>query len=210
MAMADQTCGICLDTIPARLVLKTLCCQQFLCHHCTAADRAYKNVPSCPFCRHANYEVCPLPSEDAHLVAAPALCMTPHTLEGTWDVRVTESCKVGTCKYTATLKIQGRSGRYEAADSDSHYGNAAWNELTFGHTTSGKSFVAKQRMARAPSWVGDGASICGPAGLQGRLSGPNSAKFTSSMTLQDPRDEELEMEIVQECEMFRRRETVSI
>lgn len=210
MAMADQTCGICLDTTPTRLVLKTLCCQQCLCHHCNAADRAYKSVSSCPFCRHANYEVCPSPSDGAHLEAAPAVCLMPHTLEGIWDVRVTESCKVGTCKYSATLKIQGRSGCYEATESDSHYRNAAWNELTFGHTTSGKSFVAKQRMARAPSWVGDGASICGPAGLQGRLSGPNSAKFTSSMTLQDRESNELE--IVQECEMVRRslRQTTTI
>jgi len=209
MAMADQTCGICLEKMPARLVLKTLCCQQFLCHHCNAADRAYKSVPSCPFCRHANYEVGPSPSEDAHLVAAPALCLMPHTLEGTWDVRVTESCKLGTSKYTVTLKIQGRSGRYETTESDSHFRNAAWNDLSFGHTTSGKSFVAKQRIARAPSWVGD-ASICGPAGLQGRLSGPDSAKFTSSMTLQDRESNELE--IVQECEMVRRslRETTTI
>jgi len=120
-------------------------------------------------------------------------------------VCITESSKLGSSKYTITLNLEGDTGKYEVPDNDeNHYGNGSWDEVDWGKTVSGKSFVAKQKIAHAPSWLGCGASIAGRSGLQGRLSqGGNSATFTTSMTVLSPGDGD-ELEIVQRGEMKRR------
>jgi len=126
----------------------------------------------------------------------------PLSLEGAWDVSITESSTAGTTKHNITMIVEGGSAKYIAADDESHYRNGAWSDLAIGHTSSGKSFVAKQRMSCAPSWLGR-ASVLGPSGLRGRLSGPNSAKFATSMTILDQRGDN-ELEIEQVGEMTRR------
>jgi hypothetical protein len=125
-------------------------------------------------------------------------------LVGTWDVRITESSRCGSTEHNITLTIEeGNSAKYEADNEGScHYKGSAWDELTFGHTLSGKSFVAKQKMRAAPSWLGH-SSLQGRSGLRGRLNGPNSGRFTTSMTILDPRGED-EIEIQQEASMTRR------
>merc|ERR1719310_1585334 len=191
-------CGICLEHIAVEHVQKTVCCQNLVCSHCAAADQAYKVIPSCPFCRHQHYETRPL-----HQCGEATVPSQPRTLEGTWEVQVKESSKIGSSSYSVTLEIGADSARYVVADDDCHYKDSSWNELNMGHTSSGKSFVARQKIAKAPSWLGDGVSVLGRAGLSGRLTGPNSAKFTSSMTLFSPGDDD-ELEIVQEGSMMRK------
>jgi len=201
--MAAQDCGICLQNISANFLRETTCCRQCLCQDCWAADRVYKAVPTCPFCRRRDYETRSLQEgeEVASTTTTPAI-----QLDGVWDVKIIESSKIGRSQQKITLKIDGDSAKYEILKDDdgaSHYDNAEWEELTFGHTPSGKTFVAKQKLARAPSWMGSRASVMGRTGLRGRLNGPDSAKFTTSVTIMGPRDDELE--IVQEAEMTRRR-----
>jgi len=199
--MAAQECGICLESVSLQLVLQTTCCRQILCRHCTLSDRAYKPVPTCPFCRQLDYDTCELGSaEEQQESTLPS--DTPPSLEGIWEVHITESSAIGSSQHTITLKIQGESGTYEVDEDDDHYENGCWSELQMGNTKSGKSFVGKQKMACAPSWLGQGASIFGHEGLRGRLSGPDSAKFTTSMTVLSPGGSE-ELEIVQEGEMTR-------
>jgi hypothetical protein len=120
-----------------------------------------------------------------------------------WDVHITESSSLGTAKYTVTLDIDGTKGSYVDSTSDSHYQGGSWNELKFGHTPSGKTFVAEHRIRHPPSFLGRGAAVNGPEGLRGRMEGPNSAKFCTSMTVSDSRGDQ-ELEIHQEGVMRRR------
>jgi hypothetical protein len=186
--MADQDCGICLQTISKDFLVKSECCKQHMCRDCATSARAYKTKPTCPFCRAEDYSICAL--EDGE---EPPL--SPSSLQGVWDVCITESSSLGKSSHTITLKIDQDSAKYAAPDDDeSHYNHGAWDDLTVGHTPSGKTFVGKQKLGRAPSWLGR-ACVVG-AGLRGRLHTPNAAKFTTSMTVISPEGDELE--IVQE------------
>lgn len=164
------------------------------------SDRAYKMVPTCPFCRRGNYETRSLLNTEANTAEPNAEAHASEvlaSLDGTWAVSITESSSVGTTKHKITMIIEGASAKYIAADDDeSHYHNGEWVDLAFGHTSSGESFVAKQSMSCAPSWLGQ-CSIQGCAGLRGKLSGRNSATFATSMTVLAGRnDDEIEFEQV--------------
>lgn len=197
-----RQCGICLEDKSLQFLTTTACCKQSLCRDCHASVCAYSNMrqPQCPFCRKANFTVNKLSNEataDSPRVPRPSL-------EGAWVVHITERSRIGTTKYAVTLNIEGGSGKYEDANNrDSHYNDGSWNELQFGHTPSGKTFVGEQFLSRSPSWLGPHYPTSGSAGLRGRLNGPNSATFCTSMTICDPRGDD-ELEIVQEGVMTRR------
>lgn len=197
--MANSECGICLESVEAHLDCLTSCCKQHLCHNCFTADCAYKEVPVCPFCREKRYEV---QKPQAHERSNEESHELP-SLDGIWDVDITEKSSVGETKHKVTVKIVGDTGKYHSEENESHYQDGDWSELSFGHTNSGKSFVARQRLARAPTWTGGNSGILGAAGLLGRLIGPNAASFTTSMTVEDYRSGD-ELEIVQRGEMRRR------
>merc|ERR1712079_31646 len=191
--------GMCIQ-----FVRRAACCGHLLCNDCAVSDRAYKAVPTCLFCRRSGYTTSqlddfgvPLPPSEG----TPAA--TPCPLEGVWDLRIVESSQVGTSKIDITLEIDSNSGKYVSARDGNHYDDGSWNDIEFGHTPSGKTFVAKQEIHHSPSWLGHGASVNRLAGLRGRLSGPNSAKFTSSMSIVSARGDD-ELEIVQQGEMVRR------
>jgi len=196
----SMRCGICFEDTSSFRSRKTKCCQQWMCHHCAASDHIYKDVPTCPFCRHEHYEL-----DVGH--GTEELCLgdvkplrSCLDLEGVWDVHITESSKIGSWSYDAVLDIHGTTAEYEVCNN--RFDGVKWRDLTMGHTPSGQSFVARQTMTRAPSWC-HGATLLGPGGLQGRRCGADCAKFTTSMTLVANRGDD-EMEIVQKAEMKRR------
>jgi len=198
-----EECGICLDMITAGMLRTTTCCRKYICHHCAASVNVYKSVPTCPYCRHAGYNVEKLDGasgQPKHL--EEGLSSTPPRLAGTWDVKITESSKIGSSTYDVVLTIDGDSAHYKT--DDTHFKGGCWSELTFGHTQSGKSFVARQQMADVPAWM-SGATVMGSSGLQGRLNGLDSANFTSSVIIEDARGDE-ELEITQKAVMVRRQE----
>lgn len=189
----SDECGICFEEVSSCLV-KTACCRQWICEHCVASDRAYKTVPTCPFCRQHRYEVCAADCSIASVVSPLS------QFEGIWDVRVTERSTVGTSSYNATLTVEGDSAHFEA--DDNHLTGTIWQDLEFGKTPSGKSFCARHRMRNAPFWMDGRGNILDAAGLQGRLDGPNKATFATSYVVDNPRGEE-ELEITQTGVMTR-------
>lgn len=194
-----KACGICLEKAPMCLMGSTRCCQQYMCQHCFMSDQAYKAAPTCPFCRQQCYELSK--EQDDGVPIMPSATMS--NLEGVWDVRIVETSKVGSSTYHAELIIDGKAACY--AVGDNHLAGGSWDKLTFGHTPSGKTFVAKQMIKQVPSWCAGTASILCPEGLQGRLNGPDCASFTTSMTLVCNRSDE-ELEVVQKGEMVRKSE----
>jgi len=199
----QEECGICLDSITTSLLRITTCCRKSICHHCAASVRVYKAVPTCPYCRCTSFSVREADAVNEEVCCSSAALSTPSAhLEGTWDVKITEESKVGSSTYFVVLKIDGDSACYEAEDN--HFDGGRWSELTFGHTPSGQSFVARQMVKAAPTWLGGRISVSGNAGLQGRFSGLNSAEFTTSMIVHELRGDE-EMEFVQKRSMLRRR-----
>lgn len=131
-----------------------------------------------------------------------ALPSSPTRLAGIWDVKITESSKIGSSTYDVVLTIDEDSACYKA--DDTHFKGGCWSELTFGHTPSGQSFVARQQINQVPNWM-SGASVMGSSGLQGRLNGHDSGTFTSSMMIENERGDE-ELEITQKAVMVRRQE----
>jgi len=198
-----EECGICLDSIAPRSLRITVCCGKSICHHCAASVRVYKAVPTCPYCRFTSFSVHEIDiASDEVCRSSPALPTPSAHLEGTWDVTITETSRIGSSTYSnVVLKIDGHSACFEAEDT--HFDGGRWSELTFGHTPSGQSFVARQRVKAAPSWLGDCARVSGNAGLQGRFRGLNCAEFTTSMIIHHRRSDE-EMVITQKGSMMRR------
>jgi len=196
-----QECGVCLESIATSLLRITTCCRKPICHHCVASVRVYKAVPTCPYCRCTSFSVHEVDVANDEVCCSGAV-LPAHSahLEGTWDVEIIETSTVGSSTYSVVLKIGGDSACYEAEDT--HFDRGRWSELTFGHTPSGQSFVARQRV-KAPLWLGDRASVSGNAGLQGRFRGLNSAEFTTSMIVHDNTGDE-EIEIIQKGSMLRR------
>lgn len=187
-------CGICFEST-SRCLVMTACCKQFICQHCVASDRAYKNVSACPFCRQQCYDVCHEGGCNEH-VDVPKL-----EIDGTWDVQITEKSAAGTCTYSATLTIEGDSAQFQA-DGNNLEG-AVWHDFAFGKTPSGKSFAAKHHVRKPPSWMGDHAVILHPSGLRGRLNEPDKANFTTTFVVDDTRSD-AECEITQTGWMKRR------
>jgi hypothetical protein len=158
-------------------------------------DYLRKRVPVCPFCRQQEYQVSPLVAETVSHQPSSL------SLDGTWDVDITEKSKIGCSQYKVTLTINGDSAKYE--DPENHFDGSAWEELTFGHTKSGKSFTASQHLRRAPEWLGRGTSVDGHTGLLGRIEGTDSANFKTTVTYLSAEDDELE--VSQTAKMTRRR-----
>jgi len=134
------------------------------------------------------------------MTVSPSLVASPFKLDGTWDVHITESSKLGSTAHKATLCIDGEHASYNSQD---YFEGARWSDVLIGHTESGKTFVGKQNMLQGPLWMGDSVTVSGRAGLQGRFIGIDSATFTTSVTLIGDRGDE-ELEITHRGEMRRR------
>merc|ERR1719162_1698576 len=92
----QEECGICLDSITTSLLRITVCCGKSICHHCAASVRVYKAVPTCPYCRFTSFSVHEIDvANDEVCRSSPALPTPSADLEGTWDVTITETSRIG-------------------------------------------------------------------------------------------------------------------
>lgn len=135
--MDSPQCGVCLENKADQFMKTTRCCSQNLCTDCNASVEAYSAMRAlaCPFCRSQNFIVEDVSSTRPSCLPQEVFPPARASLEGTWDVHITERSSMGTVKYTVTLDIDGNKGSYVSPTSDgtgsedNHYTDGSWGEL---------------------------------------------------------------------------------
>lgn len=184
------SCGICLRRPFACDRLQTDCCGQVVCSACFAADCQRQDgwhESTCPYCRATDYTVT-LQQEIAEKAT--------ELLDGNWEVRLTETSPLGTSSHKLAVSISGNGAVFGAGGGGANLmQSSSWGDLRMGHTPSGRSFTATQRMGLTPDWIKDSrASVLGST-VEGRLHGLGRATFGITLTLMDPRGETMNINL---------------
>lgn len=182
-------CTICCDEEVIERFLMTDCCQQLMCERCYVRDGLRKEVRTCPFCREPQYTV-----------QGQRQVQPDRPLEGIWDVRVVEKSPAGSVTHSAIMTIAGDCGRFESGSG--YFEGGCWDGLAVGHTPSGRSFCATQRLSQAPPWMPSSARCHGGSQVDGRVTGRDLADFTSSLSVSDRKGDTVLVQY--QCQMRRR------
>lgn len=189
--MQERTCGICFEVVEGQLF--TDCCDQPICSMCFSAHMGRAATAACPFCRCPDYSA--HSSEGVNVGKA---------LSGDWDVHITETSPVNSCSHNVTLSIHGESGSYE--ECSSYVGGGGWSDVAVGHTASGKSFTARQKILSLPEWLQHSSAVLlGRCRVEGRLHGRDRASYSAVVRFSDKRGDTLELR--HEARMTRKRST---
>lgn len=186
---------------PSSRLLATTCCAKPICQDCLLSDQRRCHLPVCPYCRHAQYSA--VARDDWNEVAEQQQEGDAGTLslDGDWEVEITEKSPLGSITHKVNLAISGSSGVF--VDSKAYFNGSRWASL---NPTGGGAFEAQQLIISLPHWLQQSsARICRQGGVEGKIyDDGRRASYCSVLTLSDKRGNLMDLE--HHAVMTRRRE----